>query len=123
MDKQFFINNLWRWKCEKTEIDYEIKNLKIDTLYSTEWSHQFETLCRNRLVMGAFRYGLLNDPEKKQYHRILSIKKRISLYLQSGNTEHLVDIANLCLMEFQEGTHPLKHFSAIDDGEHTESKQ
>lgn len=37
------------------------------------------------------------------------------------NREHLVDAANLCLVEF--AVHPEKPFSPVDDGEHTQLKQ
>ena len=70
---------------------------------------------RNRMIMGALRYGLLGAPGKPQYDRIASIIKRLKFYTEDGNTEHLVDAANLCLCEFVEGTHPLKHFGSVDD--------
>jgi hypothetical protein len=75
---------------------------------------------RNRLIMGALRYGLIHAPGKPKYDRIGSITRRLEKYKQDGNLEHLVDAANLCLMEFEEGTHPLKHFGAQDDGEHAQ---
>lgn len=88
-------------------------------LVKSEWSSGFERLMRNRLIAGAYRYGKLNEPLKHDYDRVSSIKKRLVLYENDGNTEHLVDIANLCLCEFVEGKHPLKHFKSVDDGEHT----
>ena len=51
-------------------------------------------------------------------YRIGSIVKRLMSYQETGNTELLVDVANLCLCEFVEGKHPNKHFRAVDDGEH-----
>ncbi|MCK5127593.1 MAG: hypothetical protein KAR42_15155 [candidate division Zixibacteria bacterium] len=88
------------------------------TLIRTEWSSKFEEYMRNRMIMGAFRYGRLNTPEKPQFDRIGSALKRLELYRKTGNTEHLVDIANMCLLEFEEGTHPNKHFKSMDDGKH-----
>lgn len=35
-------------------------------------------------------------------------------YQATGNMEHLVDVANLCMLEF--GTYQAKHFKPIDDG-------
>lgn len=32
-----------------------------------------------------------------------------------------MDIANLAMMEFEEGDHPDKHFSFVDDGKHTKT--
>lgn len=87
----------------------------LDQLERSQWSHDFERLMRNRMIMGALRYGVLGAPGKPQYDRIPSIIKRLKLYERDGNTEHLVDAANLCLCEFVEGTHPLKHFGSVDD--------
>lgn len=83
------------------------------TLQRTQWSSRFETLMRNRLLMGAFRYGLLGRQDLK-YDAASDAKRRIDLYLHSGNTEHLVDAANMCLVEFVLGKHPTKHFEATD---------
>ena len=96
----------------------EPKYLKYDDLERSEWSPDFERYMRNRLIMGALRYGLLHAPGKPKYDRIGSIIRRLETYQKDGNLEHLVDAANLCLMEFEEGDHPLKHFRAHDDGEH-----
>lgn len=48
--------------------------------------------------------------------------ERLGTYQQTGNKEHLVDCANLCLMEFEECHHPLAHFAAADDQHHTKVK-
>lgn len=92
------------------------KQNDIGTLRKTEWSDRFEALMRNRLLMGYFRYGAMNDPAKGNYDIISSAIARLEVYRQSGNLEHLVDVANLCLVEFVHSKHPLKHFDAQDDG-------
>ena len=90
----------------------------IQSLRISEWSPKFERLMRVRLIMGAFRYGKLNSSGKACYDRLNAINMHVIAYLKDGNDEHLVDIANLSLCEFVEGTHPKKHFEAVDDGEH-----
>jgi hypothetical protein len=45
--------------------------------------------------MGAFRYGLLGEKGKKKFNRIASMKTRLDKYEETGNLEHLVDVANL----------------------------
>ena len=92
----------------------------LDELKKSEWSPKFELLMRNRLIIGAFRYGKLNDPTKPQYNRIEAIQFHLDEYQERGNTEHLVDIANIALCEFVEGKHPKKHFKGVDDGKHAE---
>jgi hypothetical protein len=85
-----------------------------DDLARTEWSSTFEGYMRRRLIMGALRYGRLHAPGKKKYSRVASMKRRLNAYLLLGNLEYLVDVANLCLLEFEECDHPLKHFHSTD---------
>ncbi len=95
----------------------------LEVLKESEWSPKFEKLMREGLLIGAFRYGLLNAPNKKQFNRIKDIRHRSRLYEKTGNVEYLRDIANMALLEFEEGYHPNKHFRHTDDGYHTEEKR
>ena len=100
--------------CFAPRIDYR-------ELTQTEWSDEFERYMRNRLLMGAFRYARLHDPETPQWNTIASIISRAERYLQDGNQEHLVDIANLALVEFcRPSCHPNPRFAPADDGYHAE---
>jgi len=90
----------------------------LESLQRTEWSPRFEQAMRHRLIMGAFRYGKLNSPEKGTWDRLQRISQEIDRYLVDGNDERLVDMANMCLLEFEEGRHPKKHFKAADDKGH-----
>ncbi len=92
----------------------------IEVLKKSEWCDEFEQLMRNRLIMGAFRYGQLAVEDGKEYDRMGSILKRISAYQDTGNLEYLVDIANLCLVEFIKKPHPSSHWAAQDDAEHAQ---
>lgn len=94
----------------------------LSELRKSEWNAHFETLMRNRLIMGAFRYGLFHSEEKGAYDCVGSMYRRILRYHETGNLEYLVDVANLAMIEFTEGRHPNRHFAAIDDGEHTAKK-
>ena len=96
----------------------------LPSLRQSEWSPRFERLMRNRLIMGAFRYGTFNEkkcsPARYQYAK--DAARRLEAYRDTGNTEILVDVANMCLLEFEFGQHPMRHFRAVDDGEHTPDK-
>lgn len=120
MDIQFFLNNLWRWKCGLPETEEVNQESSYEELKKTEWSEEFERLMRNRLIIGALRYGRIGAANKPQYDRVSSMIKRLSKYQETGNKEFLVDVANICLLEFVECNHPNQHFHAIDDGEHTD---
>jgi hypothetical protein len=117
MDERFFLDNLWRRISGMPELEPPKPRLmpSLDALYASEWSPEFEMLMRNRLVMGAMRYGLLGDKNKPAYNRVDNAVARLKLYAETHNTEHLVDVANMCLIEFVEGDHPDKHFSSQDE--------
>ena len=71
------------------------------------------------MIMGYFRYGSLQSQiGRAKYDNIGSIEKRLSIYKSDHNREHLVDIANLAMIEF--ATHPNYPFKAADDGIHTQ---
>ena len=96
----------------------DVAVLDLRRLYESEWSPEFEKCMRNRLVMGAMRYGPMRNGMKSGYSRAAGIRKRLEQYERTGNTECLVDVANLALLEFVEGQHPNKHFAAMD-GDHS----
>lgn len=113
----FYLSNLWRWKCGIPEVE-EVKS-DINTLIKTEWSVDFEILMRNRLVVGAYRYGRMGKMGKPKYDRVSDMIRRLKEFQIDGNKEHLVDVANLSMMEFVETTHPLAHFKPLDGSKHT----
>jgi hypothetical protein len=87
-------------------------------LKRSEWSKRFEDLMRNRLLMGSFRYGLLEENGQRGFDKIGSLEARVAAYKKTGNLELLADIANLALLEFEHPGHRKAHFKAVDDGEH-----
>lgn len=117
-----FLDNAWRRATgrEERSVLTEPIRVDLDDLGRTEWSDEFEIRMRRRLIMGALRYGRLRAPGKPRYDRLKSIRSRLAAYELDGNLEWLVDVANLCLLEWVEGDHPKRHFKSIDDGEHVE---
>jgi hypothetical protein len=105
-----------------TRAGIDLPTFDITQLRKSEWCYEFEQYMRNRLLFGAMRYGQLGKEGKPQYDRISDMIRRLQLYMETGNQEHLVDVANLCLCEYVEGVHPNKHFASSDDGIHTEVK-
>jgi hypothetical protein len=75
-----------------------------------------------RLGMGHFRYGDLaaQRHSKKQYDNVASIKRRLDLYQETHNMEHIIDAMNICRVIYVTDTHPDRHFESQDDGEHTQ---
>jgi hypothetical protein len=117
---KFYLHNLWLWKCGLPEIEEGSKEvIDINELYLTEWSLEFEKLMQNRLVMGGLRYGKMGHGSipkgKPAYDRVGSIKKRLGFFEETGNSEWLVDVANMCLLIFEERQHENFHFDSKDD--------
>lgn len=74
---------------------------------------------RNRLIMGSFRYGLMYKQDLSRYDIPDVIGYKLELYKQSDNLECLVDIANLCMLEFVKFSGK-KPFIAEDDISHAQ---
>lgn len=89
-------------------------------LEKDQWDNRFETLMRNRMIMGAFRYAPLCYQMGGNYDNIGSIMRRCEAYQEDGNGEHLVDIANIALVEW---VTKRPEFHAVDDGIHTDKKE
>ena len=91
-------------------------------LYRARWSPTFERLMRNRLVMGFYRYGEPPFGPGATYDNVGSAISKLGKYLEDGNQENLVDVANLCLCEFlTRACRPDARWCPGDDGEHTEA--
>ena len=88
----------------------------LDELRRTGRSPEFERLRMNRKVIGSMRYGRMGAPGKPQFDRVADMIRRLSLYANDGNAEHLVDVANLAELEFVEGARCVR---PTDDVLHT----
>lgn len=94
----------------------------LSEIFKMQWNVEFEKLMRNRMAMGFFRYGSLQAQiGKHPYDNVGSMIRRLLLYIEDSNREHLVDVANLALVEFT--VHPEKPFKPADDGVHTERRK
>lgn len=90
-----------------------LEGVSFDELRARECGDGFADLMDNRIVMGHLRYGPMQS-EKPLFHDVLKAKACLAKYVETGNTELLVDAANYCRCEFRRGRHPNKHFHAVD---------
>ena len=60
----------------------------------------------NRLYVGELRYG---SPSAKQKY-FSRMDKEMKAYGKTGNAEHLINIANYCVLEWIAPQHPNHHF-------------
>lgn len=114
----WFFRQAWRRAAGMPEECVPTRRPDLPQLRKTQWSDDFEQLMRNRLPMGAFRYGTFEEQSAIRHDNLGSIEQHLAAYRTSGNAEHLVDIANLALVEFRLPSNPRFHFASIDDGGH-----
>jgi len=96
----------------------------LEQIRREQWCPDFVRKMSNRMVVGWFRYGPIRDPAARPYDNVGSAIERLQDYLRDGNLEHLVDAANLCLIEYVKGprgvgSHPSPTWQPKDDGKHT----
>lgn len=97
--------------------------MDIHVLKNSEWSDEYEKLRRNRMVMGAFRYGPIQTQEMEAYDYLKECRRRLRLYEETLNLEHLVDCGNMLMLEYIKGKKDGLVVEAIDDGTHNSKTQ
>ena len=65
----------------------------------------------NRLYVGDLRYG---PPDRRQLYAS-RLYKEVEAYKKSGNAEHLLNIANYCVLEWIAPEHKNHHFDNTVD--------
>jgi len=73
--------------------------LRLGNLPPSEFSREFMQAMINRLAVGYHRYGSVRDTAGK-IDRVKSMDQRLGKYLETGNTEFLIDVANFAMIEF-----------------------
>ncbi len=115
------LDDLWR-RLAGLDLPEGIEGMGKTRLVQESWSTRFERLMRNRLLMGCYRYGRFGPRQAAAYDMVPSIKKRLDTFKEDGNLEHLVDVANLCMLIFVHGESIGMEVQAQDDSDHTELK-
>ena len=99
-----------------------IEGMSKTQLIQESWSPTFERFMRNRLLMGCYRYGRFGPQQAAAYDVVESAIARLRKYQADGNLEHLVDVANLMMLEFVFGETNGQVMLSQDDSTHTELK-
>lgn len=82
----------------------------------SDFNQDFAKKMEARMATSYHKYGSWVK-NRKFVDAMANVQKRIDLYNQTGNTEHLVDAANFLMMEFTLPVHPNAHFRATDTDE------
>lgn len=69
---------------------------------------------KNAIEMSHYKYGWSNKtyPELANAHKC--IEQRLAKYLETHNTEYLVDVANFAMLEFMYPSFPDARYSPTD---------
>lgn len=112
-----FLKELWYDLAGKTYTKRE-KYPSLEELKKTQWDNDFEYLLRrnnsfvddefiqfmrNRMIMGSFRYGLMEDQDYGRFDLVQYIRDKQKSFYKTKNLECLVDAANNCLIMFVHG--------------------
>lgn len=97
-----------------------MNNKTTDEILQTEFSEQFVEGMKSRMIMSFYKYGEVGN-NYKQKERIAnpayqSLHKYLDRYLQTGNTEFLMDVANFAMIEFMYPSHESAFFKPTDEG-------
>jgi hypothetical protein len=66
----------------------------------SEFSFEFVQGMANRMAVSYFKYGKVADGYPSRVNALKSLNQRIKQYLDTGNTEFLIDAANFAMIEF-----------------------
>lgn len=82
---------------------------------ASEYSEQFLQGMKDRMEVSFHKYGPVAEAFPHRVHAIESLRVRLKLYEETGNTEWLMDVANFAMIEFMHPRHPKAHFQGTDD--------
>lgn len=83
----------------------------------SEFSLPFVQGMADRMAVSFHKYGYVADAYPEKVDAIASLKKRLKLYEETGNTEWLMDIGNFAMIEYMYPRHKKAHFRATDSNE------
>jgi hypothetical protein len=86
-------------------------------LPTTEVSEDFIRYMRNRMLVSYYKYGPLAEAYPHRVNALETLQDRLKKYEATGNTEWLVDAANMAMIEFMRPAHPQAHFRPTDSNE------
>lgn len=93
------------------------KKATIKLATPTEVSAEFMQGMADRMAVSFHKYGAMASNYPFPGNALDSLRKRITKYEETGNTEWLMDVANFAMIEFMRPAHPEAHFRATDSRE------
>lgn len=84
---------------------------------TSEYSLEFIEGMKTRMAVSFYKYGAIADAYPHKVSALESLHKRLDKYMDTGNTEFLIDAANFAMIEFMLPSHPDAHFRPTDSNE------
>lgn len=81
---------------------------------ATEVSEKFVQGMRDRMAVSYFKYGPVANAYPHKVNALESLRMRLDKYMDTGNTEFLMDAANFAMIEFMCPSHPRAHYQPTD---------
>ena len=90
----------------------------VNGILKTEYSEKFDEIRKAMMVTSYFKYGSMqeNYEKFKCMDALGNIEKRLTKYLETGNTEFLADVANFAMIEFMYPSIPGAKYMPTDNG-------
>lgn len=90
-----------------------------DKILAAEYSKEFDEKRKRAMINSYYKYGEAkkNYGEYKCMQAVENARLRLQAYLDTGNTEYLVDAANFCMLEFMYPTVPGAKFTPTGEPE------
>lgn len=92
-------------------------NKDIAAILRRDFSDEFVAKMKMSIVQAHFRYGWVSDSYPEISDAMASAQQRLDLYMQTGNADYLVDVANFVMIEFSHPKHPNAHFRRCSSDE------
>lgn len=83
----------------------------------SEFSESFVDGMRSRMAVSFHKYGAIKDAYPHKVNTLESLRIRLDKYMETGNTEFLIDAANFAMIEFMLPSHPNAYFKATESSE------
>jgi hypothetical protein len=84
---------------------------------ASEVSQPFVQGAADRMSVSFCKYGAVANAYPAKVDAIESLRKRLDRYVETGNTEWLMDVSNFAMIEFMHPRHPQAHYKPTDSAD------
>lgn len=82
-----------------------------------DWDDGFIKKMQNRILVSHYKYGWMSQTYPELAQAVKEIYPRIKKYMETGNTEWLIDVANFAMIEYLHPSVVGAYFKGTDSEE------